>query len=70
MTCTSPRPVRHPRPRVTRSKLPVATYRSLSALSGYALNFDPFSLAAWLYSLTDNNGTFWTYDNRRPSKSK
>lgn len=41
----------------------VATYRSLSALSGYSLNFDFFSLADWLYSPTDNSGTFWTYDN-------
>ena len=41
----------------------VATYRTLSALSGYGLNFDPFSLVEWLYSATDNGGTFWTYDN-------
>jgi chitinase len=41
----------------------VATYRSLSALLGYGLNFDPFSLAEWLYSPTDNRGTFWTYEN-------
>ncbi len=38
-----------------------ATYRSLSALTGFTQYWQPSTKAQWLY--TDTTGTFWTFDN-------
>jgi chitinase len=39
----------------------VATYLTISSLTGYTRHFDPIRIAVWLYQ--PSTGTFWTYDD-------
>ena len=39
----------------------VATYLSISSLTGYTRHFDSKRIAAWIYQ--PSTGTFWTYDD-------
>jgi chitinase len=39
----------------------VATYLTISSLTGYSRFFDPRRIAVWLYQ--PSTGTFWTYDD-------
>jgi len=39
----------------------VATYLTISSLTGYTRHFDPRRIAVWIYQ--PSTGTFWTYDD-------
>lgn len=39
----------------------VATYLTISSLTGYTRHFDPKRIAVWVYQ--PSTGTFWTYDD-------
>jgi chitinase len=39
----------------------LATFGTLKSLTGFEHQFDPISLAQWIYDPTSQ--TFWTYDN-------